>query len=236
MSMFKKYKICDLTVSCDFRFETMLIRSEKFLCETDSEPVIEIEYDKKYHDFLLQKAPQFSEKDCEVMATGQRFYSKLVDFDGFMLHSSAVMVDKKVYLFSAPSGTGKSTHTRQWLKLFGEKAVIINDDKPAIRVVNGEILAFGTPWSGSSELNSASFGKLQGICVLSRSEENYIKPLAQEKAVFSILNQTVRPADASQMDKLLTLLDKVVREVPLWQMGCNISTDAAQIAYDAMSK
>ena len=234
--MIKKYKICDLIVECDFRFETMLSRSEKFAFDTEKEADITIGYDKKHHEFLLKNAENFTEKDCEVMSTGKKFYNELLNFDGFMLHSSAVMVDGKVFLFSAPSGTGKSTHTRQWRKLFGERAVIINDDKPAIRIVDGKIYAYGTPWSGSSELNSTDFGILQGICVLSRSEENYIRPLDQSKAIFSVLNQTIRPADEKKMDKLLAVLDKVVSGVKIWQMGCNISTDAAQLAYDAMSK
>ena len=232
--MIRNYKICDLVVNCDFHFETMLKRSEKFACDDTKKADITIEYDKKYHDFLLEKADNFTEKDCEVMATGKKFYNELLEFNGFMLHSSAVMVDGKVYLFSAPSGTGKSTHTRQWKKLFGDRAVIINDDKPAIRIVEDKIYAYGTPWSGSSELNSTDFGILQGICVLSRSEENYIRPLDEIKGIFSILNQTIRPSDEKKMDKLLTLLDKVIKNVNVWEMGCNISTDAAQLAYDTM--
>lgn len=256
--MIKRYKICDLSVECDFRFDTMINRAEKFLWddmqtqksaegetgETSNDrpndfsegSQIRIEYDKEYHERLLKDAPHFTEKDCEVMVTGQKFYNQLLDYNGFMLHSSAVMVDGKVYLFSASSGTGKSTHTRQWLKLFGERAVIINDDKPAIRMVDSEIYAYGTPWSGSSDRNKAACGKLQGICVLERSPENFIEPLDRGDAIFKILNQTIRPTDTKRMDKLLTLLDSVIVNVPVWRMGCNISTDAAKLAYETMSR
>ena len=71
--------------------------------------------------------------------------------------------------------------------------------------------------------------------MLERSPENFIQPLSADKAVFGILNQTVRPPDESGMDCLLTMLDEVVNRVPIWRMGCNISTAAAQTAYDAMS-
>lgn len=70
--------------------------------------------------------------------------------------------------------------------------------------------------------------------MLERSEHNFIEPLPTDKAIFSILNQTVRPPLESDMDSLLTLIDRVVTDVPVWRMGCNISTDAAQTAYDAM--
>ena len=68
-----------------------------------------------------------------------------------LLHSSAVVVDGYAYLFSADSGTGKSTHTGLWKQHFGDRAYIINDDKPAIRKVDGEWYVFGTPWSGKTD-------------------------------------------------------------------------------------
>ena len=152
-----------------------------------------------------------------------------------MLHSSAVEIDGKAYLFSAPSGTGKSTHTSQWLKLFGDKACIINDDKPAIRFVDGVPYAYGTPWSGKSDLNVNKGVPVQGICVLERSANNFIEPLDEGTAVYSILNQTIRPRKREYMDNLLALLDRVIAAVPVWRMGCNISVEAAKMAYDAMS-
>ena len=233
--MYRKYKICDLIVECDFRHDTMLSRSEKFLVETDEKPDIVVPYQDECYKTLHEKAPNFSINDCEVMASATFFYKSLLDFDCFMLHSSAVMVDKKAYLFSAPSGTGKTTHTTQWLKLFGDRATIINDDKPAIGISKQGVFAYGTPWSGCSDLNTVDCAKLQGICILERSPENFIERIDDGTAAYSILNQTIRLPKAEYMDKLLALLDKVIKEVPVWKMGCNISTDAAKVAYEAMS-
>ena len=235
--MEKKYKIFDLILQCDFRYPTMLRRSEKFLCETDKEPDIVIPYDVVKIEGVRKSAPHFSDNDCEVMQTCLSFFSSIIGYDGIMLHSSAVMVDGKAYLFSAPSGTGKSTHTTQWLKHFGDRAVIINDDKPAIFVRNGEVYACGNPWSGSSEQNTTECPKLQGICVLERAEDNFIEPLPMDQAVYKILNQTVRPKmNPGKMGEVLDILDKILARVPVWRMGCNISEDAAVVAYEAMSK
>lgn len=232
--MIKGYKICGLSLKCDFRYETMIKRSEKYLFPIEAADIT-IPYNPAAMEAYGKLAPLLNKDDLELMYTAQRFYIDLLKFDGFMLHSSAVEVDGRAYLFSAPSGTGKSTHTEQWLKLFGDKAQIINDDKPAIRIENGKIYAYGTPWSGKSDLNVNGGFPIGGICVLERSETNFIEPLDEGTAVFSILNQTLRPSDPQNMSMLLDLLDKVIKAVPVWRMGCNISVEAAKMAYEAMS-
>ncbi len=230
----KKYRICGLNVACDFRHDIMVPRSEKYLSDFDKADIL-IPYKPEEIAVYDVTAPHLTIAERELMYTGRDFYTALLNFNGFMLHSSAVAVDGRAYLFSAPSGTGKSTHTEQWLKLFGERAQIINDDKPAIRIESDGIFVYGTPWSGKSDLNVNGRFEIGGICVLERAAENYIVPLDEGTAVFSILNQTIRPTDPAAMSVLLSHLDKVIRAVPVWKMGCNISTEAAKIAYEAMA-
>jgi len=233
--MRKKYIICGLKVLCDFRYPIMNSRAEKYLCDFSGEADIVLDNDEGTLETFKAKYPHLSMSECEVMNTTSRFYRRLIEFGGFMLHSSAVAVDGSAYLFSAPSGTGKSTHVQQWVKLFGEKAQIINDDKPAIIVRKDGIFAAGTPWSGKSELNLNKIVPLKGICVLERSEVNRITPLPKDKALFFIMNQTLRPSQPELMDRLLNLLDMTLLTVPVWKLGCNISTEAAKTAYEAMS-
>lgn len=233
--MLRQYKICGLTVECDFSYPTMTARAEKYITENSGKPDISVFCQESYDEFLSQNNPALTEDEREVIGTAGSFYMQLVTHGGFLLHASAVEVDGRAYLFSALSGTGKSTHTEQWLKLFGERARIINDDKPAICVAGGNIIVYGTPWSGKSDLNINVGVPLQGICMLERSRENFIEPLPADKAVFGILNQTVRPPSESGMDCLLSMLDEVISCIPIWRMGCNISTAAAQTAYEAMS-
>ncbi len=233
--MMKHYNICGLTVECDFRHGIMLSRSEKYLCDK-ADVDISIPFNPAAMEHYERIALHLSPDERELMYTAHDFYIALLNFNGFMLHSSAVEVDGQAYLFSAPSGTGKSTHTSLWLELFGDKAQIINDDKPAIRITDNGIYAYGTPWSGKSDLNVNEGYPLGGICVLERSEHNFINPLDEGTAVFSILNQTIRPQAPEAMGQLLTLLDTVIKQVPVWKMGCNISVDAAKMAYEAMSR
>lgn len=232
--MKQNYNICGLTVCADFRYEIMTERSKKYICDAKEvdfsmQPISKSELERLMNNHGIDEA------SAENIYTADCFYTSLLEFNGFMLHSSAVEVDGKAYLFSAPSGTGKSTHTMQWLKLFGDRARIINDDKPAIRFVDEKPYAYGTPWSGKSDLNVNIGVPLQGICILERSEENFIIPLDEASSIFSILNQTIRPKSEVNMNNLLTLLDKIISTVPVWRMGCNISLEAAKIAYEALS-
>lgn len=227
-----KYMICGLKAECDFRHPTMTARAEKYRGEFTGAPDIIVPYCPNIAP-LQANNPTLTEDDCEIITTAESFYNQLITRGGFMLHASAVVLDNSAYLFSAPSGTGKSTHTAQWLKLFPD-AKILNDDKPAIML--GNLTACGTPWSGKSDLNLNLNVPLQGICVLERSERNFIQPLTTDEAIFALLNQTIRPADENRMDALLDHIDRIVGSVKIWRMGCNISLEAAQIAFDAMSR
>lgn len=228
-----RYNICGLNVSCDFRFPTMTARAEKYRADFAGEPDIAV---PAAPDFSALKAnnPALSDDECEIITTAESFYTRLIPRGGFMLHASAVELDGRAYLFSAPSGTGKSTHTAQWRRLF-PSARILNDDKPAIMLAE-RVLACGTPWSGKSDLNLNLAVPLQGICVLERGERNFIRPLPADEAVFALLNQTIRPDDEALMSALLEHIDRVVREVGIFRMGCNISTEAARLAFEEMSR
>ena len=150
-----------------------------------------------------------------------------------MLHSSGVVVDNYAYLFSADPGTGKSTHTDLWVKYFGnDRAKIINDDKPAIRMINDKIYVYGTPWSGKTDQNINMKVPLGAIVFLERSEDNWVKEIEPKEAIPLILQQTIRPREPEVMIKLLDMLDIVLRRVKLYRLGCNISEEAVKVSYN----
>lgn len=186
-------------------------------------------------DQLQQTAPYLTVDECEYISSGSRFYKKLLQFDGMLLHASCVVVDDKAYLFSAGSGTGKSTHTKLWLKQFGDRAYILNDDKPALRLEDGIWYAYGTPWSGKHDINCNTRVPVAGIAVLERSSENTIEPLKGTAAITAILDQTVRPAHQISRIQILELLNKLMLQIPVWKLKCNMDPGAAIVSYRAMS-
>lgn len=211
-------------------------QARDYLCDFEGYPQIIVGLPDEFIAAKRALVPHMSDFEVEYMWSGAEFCTKLLDFDGFMLHSSGVVYENKAYLFSAPSGTGKSTHTTIWRKVFGEdETYIINDDKPVIRMIGDETLVFGTPWSGKTDQNKNQSAPLQGICFLERGETNSIEPLPVKEAVRMILDQTLRPDATGDMSKLLELLDKLLGRVKVYRMRCNMEDEAARVAYRGMN-
>ncbi len=189
-------------------------------------------------DILKEKelAPEFPNAYLESLA----LFRKLCDYalanaDGIIFHSSAIMVDGEAYLFTAPSGTGKSTHTRLWREMLGDRAVMINDDKPIIRYVDGEFYVYGTPWNGKHRLDTNARAKIKAICNIYQSKQNKIEEISAGEMLMVILNQTLRPAELDKMDKLLGLIEKLLSKTKLYRLGCDISREAAELSFKTMS-
>lgn len=232
--------ICDIAgLKVDIKNEGR--RTEKqaraYLCDNQSEEQdidITINVSDERIKNAIKEHPELGESDWEYLLTGSDFYTKLLKFNGIMLHSSCVVVDGYAYAFSADSGTGKSTHTQLWLKHFGDRAYMLNDDKPAIRIIDGRVYACGTPWSGKHDYSTPKIVPLAGICFLERSEENWIKKAETVDAVYKIFAQTVRRLGPEAMERLFDVLENVFSKVNLWTLGCNISDDAVITSYNAM--
>ena len=182
-----------------------------------------------------KKPPNCPQEVWEYVASGSVFYKNLLNYDGLMLHASAVVVDGRAYLFTADPGTGKSTHTGLWLQYFGDRAFILNDDKPALRLENGVWYAYGTPWSGKNDISRNERVPVAGIAFLERAEGNTIAPFGGKEAVVAIMRQVNRPRMAEYRIKLMTLLDKLITQVPVWKLGCNMDIQAVTVAHGAMS-
>lgn len=231
--MTKYYRIADLIVKMD-SFGTTENQAEMYKIESreayDIEVVSNWEKIKEAHNYNGG-----NDDMIEYLLTGGSFYKSLLDFSGFMLHSSCIVVDGKAYLFSADSGTGKSTHTQLWLKKFGARAFILNDDKPALRYVDGKWYAYGTPWSGKHDISRNVRAEVQGIAMIERSETNSIEPFSGVEAIAAMLRQCNRPKGQEYREKLLSLFAKLFGEVKIWKLKCNMNEDAADVSYMAMS-
>lgn len=225
------YKIAGLSVKYACRFDLLEKRSEKYLCD-ETEAQITLSLDENYFASRREKFPTLSDGEIEYIGMGAAFYKELLRFDGMMLHASAVELDGEAYLFSAPSGTGKSTHTEGWLRVF-DKARIINDDKPALRKVNGRYFAFGTPFSGKHDISLNEGYPVKGICFLDRGE-NQINKLSLLQAMTPLFNQTIRPDDESKMDLLCRRAEDLLGNVSFYAMLCDTSDKAVKMAYDMM--
>lgn len=230
-----KYNIAGIIVDLNIRFPRLKRQSEAYRYAGELPANITTRLTEEFFEQTLLANPHLDYESIEYIWMGSEFYKALLHFNGMLLHSSCVVYEDKAYLFSAPCGTGKSTHTQIWLKRF-PGAYILNDDKPAIRVTDDGVYAFGTPFSGKTDLNVNKGVPIQGICILGRDTYNHIEPADKEDALFNIMNQTVRPPEEDVMLKMLDTLDKVVSSVPIYRLYCNMELEAAEIAYNGMNE
>ncbi len=178
--------------------------------------------------------PHATDDVREAAAVYRKLCRTALAYDTFLFHGSAVALDGVAYLFTAPSGTGKSTHTALWKRVFGDRAVIVNDDKPLLHVTSEGVTVCGTPWDGKHRRSTPGVFPLKAICILERGAENKVEPLAAKEAYPLLLGQTNRPANPAYMQTTLTLLDRAMEKLKFYKLTCNMSPDAARVACEGM--
>ena len=135
----------------------------------------------------------------------------------------------------AGSGVGKSTHTGLWRELLGSRAVMVNDDKPLLKITEKGIFAYGTPWDGKHRLSTNISVPLKAICVLTRDTDNHIAEIQPKEAYQMLLQQSYRPMDRNAMMQSLKLIDEMMKKTKFYRLGCNMKPEAARVAFEGMS-
>lgn len=176
----------------------------------------------------------FTDPFLERAAIQRAFAEFLFDHDTLLLHGSALAVDGKGYLFTAHSGTGKSTHTRYWQQLLGQRMVMVNDDKPFVTLSEDGVILHGSPWSGKHGLDRNLSVPLRGICLLERGSENRIQRITPAEMLPMVQKQCYCPLEERKQEAFLVLTEKLTNMVPVWRMACTKDPAAAETAYHAM--
>lgn len=230
----KKFLIAGLKVEMDPIFPLMQSRSEKYLNDFSGKADITINLPEGLFEKMRERMPLLTDEIAEQTATSIIFYTELLKHNGFLLHSSCINYKNRAYIFTADSGTGKSTHTGLW-KRYIEGVEFINDDKPAIRLVDGAYYACGTPWSGKTSLNNDVLLPVGGVALLKRGTVNTIKPAETGKAVTFIIKQTRRPQSEALLESFAGLLEGFVKTVPIYEFTCDISEQAVKTSFEALT-
>ncbi|MCI5565507.1 MAG: hypothetical protein MR400_07415 [Clostridiales bacterium] len=178
---------------------------------------------------------KYADDYLETLAVYRKLAQTLTAADVLLMHGAVVAVDGQAYLFTAKSGTGKTTHVRLWLKQFGPRAVVVNGDKPLLHVTSEGVTAYGTPWDGKERLSRNMACPLKAVCILTRSETNRIERISKKEALPVLCQQSHRPAQPAALAKALALVDRLGGSVPLYKLGCNMEPEAALVAYRGMN-
>lgn len=182
------------------------------------------------------KRRKFTDPFLERTVIQRKVAAHLLTCGTLLFHGSAVAVDGKGYLFTASCGTGKSTHTRFWREVFGSRAVMVNDDKPFLKLTETGVLMYGAPWSGKHGLETNLCVPLQGLCILTRGTENRISPISPQEALPMLLHQSCGGEEEALVPAIQRLARQLSESVPLWQMECTKDPSAALVSFEAMSR
>ncbi|MCH5297564.1 MAG: hypothetical protein J1E85_07830 [Ruminococcus sp.] len=228
------YKIADLCIKINPLYERTKQRLAPYLTDSDD---IDFEIsvsENEIYERISKSEIQYSKSEHESTLILTKLCHKLLEnYNGLFFHSSSLMLDGEGYVFTAPSGTGKSTHTALWRKHFGERITMINDDKPLIRQSGENFFIYGTPWMGKSNIGNNVKAKVKAVFVLKRGKQNSVKRVSISEVFKEILEATIVPKEKAMMSNLLSLLDKFFTKVPIYLLYCDISDEAVLTAYNA---
>lgn len=233
-----KYKIADFIVEYNPKYDNLNELSKPFIYNGDEQALITISRTDKYIENLLARMEKGTTiAQTEEFAYASCFNKAVIPYGAMLIHSSAILVKGKAYLFSAKSGIGKSTHTRLWKQLYGDEVTYINDDKPVVRIENGFATAYGTPFDGGSGIANNISAPLGGIIFLERGEKNKIFQIESTSQIlqnlyFSTLHMLNKDMAFSMIDNF----EQLINTTKFYKMSCNMKPEAARVAHDFLIK
>ncbi len=205
---------------------------------TEEAPDFTVDFGEDYIEREIEKEIRcdlsFPPAYSEYLAIYRYLCTRFIDYDGFLMHGSALAYDQNAYLFCAPSGTGKSTHAALWREVFGERVVMINDDKPLIRKIEGVFHACGTPWSGKHDLDRNLALPLKGVVLLFRGDHARIERAAPKDLLGQLFNQIYRPSDSEKYLRTIDLVGEMLESCPVYRLFCTPTPNAARTAFQAL--
>ena len=237
-------RICGQTVAVGAMHLSTLKSCKDFICGAEPDFSVEItpsdiglEQEATDKERAIEGLPLFKMEESllERTALQRKIAEKLFEYDTVLFHGSVIAVDGNGYLFTAKSGTGKSTHTRLWREMLGDRAVMVNDDKPFLQVKKDHIQVFGSPWNGKHGLGNNIEFPLKAICILERNEKNEISQISASEAVPMLLQQSHRPQQPRLLPKYLDILENIAQKTAFYRLKCNMEPEAALISYQSMS-
>lgn len=209
---FKDYIIEDATF--DF---TITVTSQEISAELD-----------------VDSASQLSPAYLETLALLRKLAEIFPSHNRLLMHGASISYGDSAYLFTAPSGTGKSTHIRLWKEYLGDKVRIVNGDKPFISLEN-EPTIYGSPWAGKENWHRNCQMPLKAICFVTRGTENSIQRLDAKDSLSLLFKQVYLPSDSVSAGLTLELVDTLLKKVPLYILTCDMSEDAVKCSFEALT-
>ena len=238
-------KLADIVIEINSIYDDVLDLCKDYIVK-DENPVFSIftnmdditfERDKSISEAIYEGIPVINYENgyLETLSVYRKIVNKMLEMDICLIHGAAIALNGEAYLFTAKSGTGKTTHIKLWLNAFKD-AYVINGDKPLLMFKDDKVYVCGTPWSGKENLNRNVIVPLKAICILQRDETNHIEKISFKEASNTLIQQIYKPKDFNDIKTTLGFVSKLGKLVPIYKLGCNMEDEAAIVSYEGMNK
>ena len=184
----------------------------------------------KQTDFEKSMAVMLNYSSYESHLLLKKIADALLSYGILLIHGAAITVDKKCYIFTAPSGVGKTTHILNWINAVPGVS-IVNGDKPFLDILNYKV--YSSPWCGKEGLGENISAHLSGIVYLERCIENRIEPVSLKEILPILFQQIYIPRNRELAIKAFQLFDRF-RAVSFYHLFCNMDTQSAIVSYKGL--
>lgn len=236
--MYFKMKLADIVLGVNAKYEYLAEYCNRYRIQ-DGTPEFTIEL--TMDDIRAEGKHMDSDEIAgqlpylETLAALRKIADDMPLRDRFLMHGAVLSWKGNGLMFTAPSGTGKSTHLALWKKYLGDQVEIVNGDKPILWATEKETRVYGTPWAGKERWETNTDVSLKGICFLQRGSRNEIRKITPSEAMPLLMRQVYYTSDPQRAGKILELLDRVFATVPFYLMKCDISEEAVRCSFEAMT-
>ena len=224
-------KVAEHVFRIDNKYPFIYIMCERFYTDETPEALISVTEEEMERERGVHFAPYF----LEYLAVHRKINEYLFDHGMLLFHGGCVTVDGEAYLFTAPSGTGKTTITKHWRNWLGDsRSFRVSDDKPFLRITDSGVVIYGSPWDGRYLFSANVSAPLKAVCLLEQGETNHIEAITPSEALPELFRQAYRPPDPAGMEKALSMVVKLSGSVKLYRLRCTAEPEAARVAYYGM--
>lgn len=230
-------KVADRVIAIDSRYDYIKEYCKDY-CVSDAKADMHISVTEQEIEAerVMDEGNVFSPAYLETLAVLRKIGEQLAKDNRFLFHGVVISYkEEDGYLFTAASGTGKSTHARLWKKYLKDAVEVVNGDKPIIAVENGQAIAYGTPWAGKEGWQKNRSVRLKGICIIERGLKNEIYRVNPLQYFDTLFRQIHIPRDDKAAGKTLELFDALMQAVPLYVLKCDISEEAVKCSYETLT-
>lgn len=223
----------DIDVKTRFDYTEDLVKG--YLSDSDSVSFSVAVSDNDISEEQRISEDKHSKGYLESIALYRKIAEELPRFDAVVFHGAIIAYKGKAYAFTARSGVGKTTHIRYWLQAFGKKVHVLNGDKPILRFIDGKVYACGTPWRGKEGYGVPEMLPLAAVGFIERAELPSAEPVTVNEALMKFASQIYIPRKPENAPRALSVLNKIVLNVPLFTVKANLDVSSAEVAFSAMT-